>query len=149
MCALCARQLALVLPVLGDPDARAYAESAQEGDTAKQKDVGAALQAMAGPDTRIGFACTGFAVPAAQARLGRHLHARNLDADLYNWNTAPVLSLVDETAGHADRHKYVACFGAGKRSHFDLARWLERLDRVETEGGAAVALPDPIFTSAE
>src|SRR3546814_11024878 len=56
--------LALVLPVLADPDAKAYAEAAQSGDAAKQKDVGAALQAMAGPDTRIDFACTGFAVPA-------------------------------------------------------------------------------------
>src|SRR3546814_19412991 len=41
--------LALVLPVLGDAAARAYAEAAQSGDSTKQKDVGAAPQAMAGP----------------------------------------------------------------------------------------------------
>src|SRR3546814_1062109 len=72
--------LALVLPVLADPDAKAYAQAAQSGVAAKQKDVGAALQAMAGPDTRIDFACTGFAVPAGLGQDGRHLHARNLAA---------------------------------------------------------------------
>src|SRR3546814_68832 len=91
----------------------AYAEAAQSGDAAKQKDVGAALQAMAGPDTRIDFACTGFAVPAGLGKDGRHLHARNLDADLYNWNTAPVLSLLDETADHPGWHKYAAFGTAG------------------------------------
>src|SRR3546814_20108964 len=60
--------LALVLPVLADPDAKAYAEAAQSGDAAKQKDVGAALQAMAEPDTRIDFACTGFALPAGHGK---------------------------------------------------------------------------------
>src|SRR3546814_1039237 len=100
--------LALVLPVLADPDAKAYAEAAQSGDAAQQKDVGAALQAMAGPDTRLDFACTGFAVPAGLGQHGRHLHARNLDADLYNWNTAPVLSPPDETAEHPGWHKDAA-----------------------------------------
>src|SRR3546814_14712849 len=87
--------------------------SAQSGDAAKQKDVGAALQAMAGPDTRIDFACTGFAVPAGLGKDGRHLHARNLDADLYNWNTAPVLSLLHETADHPGWHKHAAFSIAG------------------------------------
>ena len=105
--------LALVLPVLRDPDAKAYAAAAQGGDAAKQRDVAAALQAMAGPDSRIDFACTGFAVPAALASGGRHLHARNLDADLYNWNIAPVLSLIDETADHPGWHKYAAFGTAG------------------------------------
>jgi hypothetical protein len=36
-----------------------------------------------------------------------------------------------------------------KRAHFDLDLWFERLDAVEAKGGAAVELPDPIFTSAE
>jgi hypothetical protein len=36
-----------------------------------------------------------------------------------------------------------------KRPHFDLDLWFERLDAVEAKGGAAVELPDPIFTSAE
>lgn len=105
--------LALVLPVLRDPDAQAYAAAAQRGDAAKQKDVAAALKAMRGPDNRIDFACTGFAVPAALASGGLHLHARNLDADLYHWNTAPVLSLIDETEGHLGWHKYVAFGTAG------------------------------------
>src|SRR3546814_8276121 len=39
--------LALVLPVLADPDAKAYAEATQSGDDATQKDIGAALQAKA------------------------------------------------------------------------------------------------------
>jgi hypothetical protein len=105
--------LALVLPVLSDPDAQAYAAAAQGGDQAKQKDVAAALKAMSGPDNRIDFACTGFAVPAALASGGLHLHARNLDADLYHWNTAPVLSLIDETAGQPGWHKYAAFGTAG------------------------------------
>ncbi|MGD1879292.1 MAG: C45 family autoproteolytic acyltransferase/hydrolase [Kiloniellaceae bacterium] len=104
--------LALVLPVLNDPETRIYLEEAQN-DTAKQKDVGAALQAMAGPNNRIDFACTGFAVPAGLAADGLHLHARNLDADLYNWNKAPVLSLIDETGDNATWHKYAAFGTAG------------------------------------
>src|SRR3546814_5636777 len=68
---------------------------------------------MAGPDCRIDFACTGFAVPPALASGGRLLHARNLDADLYNWNKAPVLSLLDETADHPGWHKYAAFGTAG------------------------------------
>ena len=104
--------LALVAPVLSDPDARNYLQEAQQ-DAAKQRDVGAALQAMAGPNNRVDFACTGFAVPAALAADGLHLHARNLDADLYNWNTAPVLSLIDETAGKPGWHRYAAFGTAG------------------------------------
>lgn len=104
--------LALVLPVLSDPDTKNYVENAQQ-DAGKQKDVAGALQAMAGPNNRIDFACTGFAVPAALASGGRHLHARNLDADLYNWNKAPVLSLLDETAGNPSWHKYAAFGTAG------------------------------------
>jgi len=52
-------------------------------------------------------------VPAGLATDGLHLHARNLDADLYNWNKAPVLSFLDETEGHAGRHKYAAFGTAG------------------------------------
>src|SRR3546814_8720517 len=99
--------LALVLPVLGDAEARAYAEAAQS-DSTKQKDVGAALQAMAGPDCRIDFACTGFAVPPALASGGRLLPARNLAADLYNWNKAPVLSLIADTADQPACTTYAA-----------------------------------------
>src|SRR3546814_13447754 len=68
---------------------------------------------MAGPDCAIDFACTVFAVPPALASGGRLLHARNRDADLYNWNKAPVLSLIDETADQPDWHKYAAFGTAG------------------------------------
>ncbi len=104
--------LALVLSRLSDPQARNYLESAQQ-DQVKQKDVARVLQALGGPNNRIDFACTGFAVPAPLAAGGLHLHARNLDADLYNWNKAPVLSLLDETGGNAAWHKYAAFGTAG------------------------------------
>ena len=104
--------LALVLSRLDDPEARNYLEAAQQ-DTAKQKDVARVLQVLGGPNNRIDFACTGFAVPAPLAAGGLHLHARNLDADLYNWNKAPVISLLDETGGNAAWHKYAAFGTAG------------------------------------
>jgi len=104
--------LALVASRLKDPKARNYIEAAEQ-DEAKQRDVAKVLQRLAGPNNRIDFACTGFAVPAALASDGLHLHARNLDADLYNWNRAPVLSLLDETEGHPSRHKYAAFGTAG------------------------------------
>ncbi len=104
--------LALVASGAGDPDTRNYLEAAKQ-DQKKQQEVGAALQALAGTNNRIDFACTGFAVPAALAADGLHLHARNLDADLYNWNKAPVLSLLDETEGHPGWHKYAAFGTAG------------------------------------
>ena len=68
---------------------------------------------MTGPNARIDFACTGFSVPAGVTACGRHLHARNLDADLYNWNQAPLLSLIDETPDHPAWHKYAAFGTAG------------------------------------
>src|SRR3546814_15994410 len=94
----------------------AYAEAAQSGDAAQQKDVGAALQAMAGPDTRIDFACTGFAVPAGLGKDGRHPHARNPDADLYNSKTAPVLSLPDATEDKPGRGPAERRVGQGRGS---------------------------------
>lgn len=72
-----------------------------------------ALARMSHPRHRSGFACTGFSVPSRAADDGRHLHARNLDADLYSWNDSPVLYLMDETADRAGRHKYVAFGTAG------------------------------------
>lgn len=141
--------LALVLPVLSDPDARAYAEAAQS-DTAKQKGVGAALQAMAGPDCRIDFACTGFAVPPALASGGRLLHARNLDADLYNWNKAPVLSLIDESADRPGWHKYAAFGTAGLiypggisgLNDAGLAASLHQMSTTELESGFLIGHGD-------
>ncbi|GAB4353172.1 MAG: hypothetical protein Kow00114_02260 [Kiloniellaceae bacterium] len=104
--------LALVASRLSDPEARNYLEAAK-GDAARQTEVGAALQVLAGPNNRMDFACTGFAVPAGLAADALHLHARNLDADLYHWNKAPVLSLIDETAGHVSWHRYAAFGTAG------------------------------------
>ncbi len=104
--------LALVASRLSDPAVKNYLQAAEQ-DAAKQKDVAEALQALGGPNNRIDFACTGFAVPAPLASDSLHLHARNLDADLYNWNKAPVLSLLDETAGHPTWHKYAAFGTAG------------------------------------
>ena len=40
-------------------------------------------------------------------------HARNLDADLYNWNVATTLFLIDETDNHPGWHRYVAFGTAG------------------------------------
>ncbi len=104
--------LALVLPSLADPDAKAYLEEAKR-EPEKQHDIAAALAAMTGPNNRYDFGCTGFAVPGALSRDGRLLHARNLDADLFHWNKAPVLSLLDETGDNANWHKYVAFGTAG------------------------------------
>ncbi|HME24257.1 MAG TPA: C45 family autoproteolytic acyltransferase/hydrolase [Acetobacteraceae bacterium] len=64
-------------------------------------------------DHRIGFACTGFSLPGSHTADGRHLHARNLDADLYNWNVVPTLFLIDETDNHPGWHRYVAFGTAG------------------------------------
>jgi hypothetical protein len=104
--------LGLVASRLSDPKAKNYVEAAGQ-DEAKQRDLAGVLGQLAGPNNRIDFACTGFAVPAALAAEGLHLHARNLDADLYNWNKAPVLSLIDETEGHPTWHKYAAFGTAG------------------------------------
>jgi hypothetical protein len=141
--------LALVVSGLRDPDAKIYLESAQQ-DTAKQRDVGVALQAMAGPNNRIDFACTGFAVPAVLAAGGLHLHARNLDADLYNWNTAPVLSLIDETEGKPGWHRYTAFGTAGLiypggisgLNDAGLAVSLHQLSTTEVESGFLLAKGD-------
>jgi hypothetical protein len=104
--------LALIASRLSDPEVENYLEAAQQ-DEAKQRDIGAALQVLGGPNNRVDFACTGFAVPAPLAAGGLHLHARNLDADLYNWNRAPVLLLLDETGGHPSWHRYAAFGTAG------------------------------------
>lgn len=75
--------------------------------------IGEALASKAHPDHRTGFSCTGFSLPGTLTADGRHLHARNLDADLYNWNIGTTLFLIDETAGQPDWHRYVAFGTAG------------------------------------
>lgn len=68
---------------------------------------------LAGPRNRWGSACTGFCAGGAFTDDGRHIHARNFDGDLFNWRTAPILSLIDETPTNASWHRYVAFGTAG------------------------------------
>lgn len=72
-----------------------------------------AIGNLSSPRARCGMACTAFCASGQHTADGRHIHARNFDADLYQWNAAPVLALIDETPGHAGWHKYVAFGTAG------------------------------------
>jgi hypothetical protein len=65
------------------------------------------------PRHRAGYGCTALAVSAAKTADGKHLHARNLDGEMYSWNEVPVLFLIDETAGRRGWRKYAACGTAG------------------------------------
>lgn len=94
------------------PDLRDFFAGIRE-DPARQAVVSEALASKAHSDHRTGFSCTGFSLPGPLTADGRHLHARNLDADLYNWNIATTLFLIDETPGHPDWHRYVAFGTAG------------------------------------
>jgi hypothetical protein len=69
--------------VHGDPDpaVRALIDGPRES---AEKHVADATASLIHPDHRTGFACTGFSLPGGWTADGRHLHARNLDADLYN-----------------------------------------------------------------
>ncbi|MBV9812838.1 MAG: hypothetical protein JO326_08800 [Acetobacteraceae bacterium] len=67
---------------------------------------------LAHPTNRAAFGCTGLSVPGSATSDGRHLHGRNLDADLYAWNEAPTVFVTDETPAGA-RHRYVAFGTAG------------------------------------
>lgn len=104
--------LPAILAKMDDAATKTYMKRAKR-DARVQRSVGKALAGMTGPNTRIDFACTSFAAPGSMTRDGRHLHARNLDADLYNWNKAPLLFLCDETGGRPGWHKYVAFGTAG------------------------------------
>ena len=104
--------VALVLPRLDDAESKTYLKRAED-QPEPQEALAQTLKRLTGPNSRFDFACTGFSVAGAQTRDGRHLHARNLDADLYNWNGAPVLSLIDETPTNAGWHKYAAFGTAG------------------------------------
>jgi hypothetical protein len=75
--------------------------------------LAAASASLAHQNHRTGIACTGFSLPGSSTADGRHLHARNLDADLYNWNVATTLFLIDETDNHPGWHRYVAFGTAG------------------------------------
>jgi hypothetical protein len=80
-----AQLAALALPHIADAETKAQV-AATEHDPAAQQAVASALNQMADRNARWDFACTGFAVPGSMTEDGLHLHARNLDADLYRWN---------------------------------------------------------------
>ena len=104
--------LALVLPYLSDDSDKSYLRRATTDPDAEGV-LGQTMKRLTGPNGRFDFACTGFSIPGVMTRDGRHLHARNLDADLYNWNQAPILCLADETPTNAGWHKYAAFGTAG------------------------------------
>jgi hypothetical protein len=93
-----------------NPEVRALLSG--PSDVAAQQ-LAAASASLAHQNHRTGIACTGFSLPGSSTVDGRHLHARNLDADLYNWNVATTLFLIDETDNHPGRHRYVAFGTAG------------------------------------
>lgn len=93
-----------------DPEVRALL--AGPSDVAAQN-LADASASLAHQNHRTGIACTGFSLPGSLTEDGRHLHARNLDADLYNWNVASTLFLIDETDNHPGWHRYVAFGTAG------------------------------------
>jgi hypothetical protein len=103
---------ALALCAHGDPDPAVRALIAGPPEAAAPH-VADAAASLIHPDHRTGFSCTGFSLPAGWTADGRHLHARNLDADLYNWNIGSTLFLIDETEGHPGWHRYVAFGTAG------------------------------------
>jgi hypothetical protein len=94
-------------------DPEVHALLVGQRDTAAAQHLADASASLAHQDHRTGFACTGFSLPGSQTTDGRHLHARNLDADLYNWNVGSTLFLIDETDGHPGWHRYVAFGTAG------------------------------------
>jgi hypothetical protein len=93
-----------------DPEVRALL--AGPSDVASRHLADASVS-LAHQNHRTGIACTGFSLPSTRTTDGRHLHARNLDADLYNWNLASTLLLIDETDGHPGWHRYIAFGTAG------------------------------------
>lgn len=104
------RLAALALPHLFDAPARAAIGGAD--DDGQQQTLADVVLRMSDPNTRVNSACTAFSIPFDRSRHGLHLHARNLDADLYRWNRAPVLFLLDETPA-AGRHRYIGVGTAG------------------------------------
>ncbi len=93
-----------------DPEVRALLAGPSDAASRYLFDASVSL---AHQNHRTGIACTGFSLPGSRTADGRHLHARNLDADLYNWNVASTLLLVDETDGHPSWHRYIAFGTAG------------------------------------
>ncbi len=72
------------------------------------------LEDVGGAENRFEFGCTGMGIPADDSADGRHIHARNLDADLVgSWNETPMLFLIDETDAHPEWYRYAAIGTAG------------------------------------
>ncbi len=104
--------LPMIGPYLDNVEDFGYLErAASDGDEGRE--MVRAFSRVASDANRVTFACTGFSLPATLCRDRRHLHARNLDADLYAWRTAPVIALIDETPANAAWHRYVAFGTAG------------------------------------
>jgi len=97
--------------LMKDEIQRITAKFAHDEDVLKL--LGGVFGHMTHPNHRRGFACTAFSFPGGATKDGRHMHARNLDADLYNWNLAPAMFLFDETPGGTAKHKYIAFGTAG------------------------------------
>ena len=104
--------LFLALPYIFDEDVSRALKRLRPGSRATNS-FSRGLRHMSSPRVKHGFGCTGFCAAGEFTADGRHIHARNFDAQLYNWNAAPVLSLIDETPTNAGWHKYVAFGTAG------------------------------------
>lgn len=100
------------LPYLFDKDVRRLLAGIRMRALSPSR-IARASRNLAGPRNRVGFGCTGFCAGAAYTADGRHIHARNFDADLYLWNRAPVLALIDETPANPAWRKYAAFGTAG------------------------------------
>lgn len=103
---------AMAVPRLRDRDTSAFVSAASR-DAGGPVTLQQVLERMSNRNNRCDFSCTGFVVPGALTDDGRLLHGRNLDADLYAWNGAPVLFLMDETDAAPHWHKYAGFGTAG------------------------------------
>ncbi|MGE5146704.1 MAG: C45 family autoproteolytic acyltransferase/hydrolase, partial [Candidatus Eiseniibacteriota bacterium] len=104
--------LIIALPYLFDPQVLAQLARLQR-KAGLRNGLARSLQHFSGPRNRWSAACTGFCAGGAHTADGRHIHARNFDGDLFNWRTAPILSLIDETPANRHWHRYVAFGTAG------------------------------------
>jgi len=104
--------LVIALPYLFDPQVlgqlkRLHSKVGVRGGLARS------ARHLASPRNRWSAACTGFCAGGEFTADGRHIHARNFDGDLFNWRTAPILSLIDETPRNPSWRRYVAFGTAG------------------------------------
>ena len=104
--------LVIALPYLFDPKVLAQLARLQ-GKVGMRDGLARTFSHLSGPRNRWSAACTGFCAGPSYTADGRHIHARNFDGDLFNWRTAPILSLIDETPTNRNWHRYVAFGTAG------------------------------------